>query len=184
MLYPGLVSVTFRALSPKEIIDLVVEAGLVSIEWGGDVHVPHGDVAKAKEVRQMTEEASLKVAAYGSYYAVGDETKVSFDSVLASAVGLGAPIIRVWAGDGKASKDMTDKDVDLIVTDSRRVGEMAAKEGVIITYEFHKNTLTDTNETTKKLLEDVGLDNIRVYWQPIIDATPAYCLDCLKSIHP
>ena len=50
----GLVSITFREKSPEEIVGLVVEAGLDGIEWGGDVHVPHGDLAKAREVRANT----------------------------------------------------------------------------------------------------------------------------------
>ena len=37
MLIPGLVSITFRPLSPREIVDLVAEAGLKAIEWGGVV---------------------------------------------------------------------------------------------------------------------------------------------------
>ena len=42
----GLVSITFRELNPLEIIRLVSKAGLDGIEWGGDVHVPHGDIKK------------------------------------------------------------------------------------------------------------------------------------------
>jgi hypothetical protein len=46
-LIPGLVSVTFRKLAPAAIVELAVKAQLRSIEWGGDVHVPHGDVRAA-----------------------------------------------------------------------------------------------------------------------------------------
>ena len=45
MIYPGLVSVTFRKLSPEEIVQLVVSSGLKGIEWGGDIHLPHGILA-------------------------------------------------------------------------------------------------------------------------------------------
>jgi len=68
MIFPGLVSITFRKLSPEQIIELVRKAGLSGIEWGGDIHVPHGDIARAKEVKSMTKEAGLRVAVYGSYY--------------------------------------------------------------------------------------------------------------------
>ena len=40
MIRGGLVSITFRKLSPRAIIDLVTRANLIGIEWGGDVHVP------------------------------------------------------------------------------------------------------------------------------------------------
>jgi len=46
-LRPGLVSVSFRALSPSEIIPMVVSGGLQGIEWGGDIHVPHGSIGRA-----------------------------------------------------------------------------------------------------------------------------------------
>ncbi|MET0262082.1 MAG: sugar phosphate isomerase/epimerase, partial [Rariglobus sp.] len=71
MIYPGLVSVTFRKLSPNEVAGLVKKAGLKGIEWGGDIHVPHGDLARAREVRELTLEHGLKTAAYGSYYRAG-----------------------------------------------------------------------------------------------------------------
>ena len=65
MIRPGLVSITFRKLSPRQIVDLVVQAGLDAIEWSGDVHAPHGDVAKAREIAQMTADAGLSMPTYG-----------------------------------------------------------------------------------------------------------------------
>ena len=59
---PGLVSVTFRKLLPHEIIDLVVKSGLSGIEWGGDVHVPHGEADTARMVKRMTLDAGLNVS--------------------------------------------------------------------------------------------------------------------------
>ena len=47
----SLTSVTFRKKSIEEIVDLVAQAGLDAIEWGGDVHVPPTDPeASAKAV--------------------------------------------------------------------------------------------------------------------------------------
>ena len=46
----GLVSVTFRELASREIVALVANAGLDGIEWGGDVHVPHGELSTARQV--------------------------------------------------------------------------------------------------------------------------------------
>jgi len=60
----GLVSVSFRQLAPAAIIDLCLQTGLSSIEWGGDIHVPHGEESTASEVGAMTRSAGLSVAAY------------------------------------------------------------------------------------------------------------------------
>ncbi len=65
MFLPGLVSITFRQLTAAEIIALMTQAGLAAIEWGGDIHVPHGDEAQARAVARMGADAGLHVAAYG-----------------------------------------------------------------------------------------------------------------------
>ncbi|MBD3315040.1 MAG: sugar phosphate isomerase/epimerase, partial [Chitinivibrionales bacterium] len=88
MLIPGLVSITFRRLSPSRIVGCAHGAGLASVEWGGDIHAPPGDLARAREVGSMTREAGLAVAAYGSYYRVGENEGggLTFESVLETAL--------------------------------------------------------------------------------------------------
>lgn len=71
MLTIGLVSITYRKLTPAEIIPLVRDAGLSCIEWGSDVHVPQTDLENARRVGEMTREAGLTVSSYGSYYRLG-----------------------------------------------------------------------------------------------------------------
>lgn len=184
MIKSGLVSVTFRKLSPEEIVALVAQAGLDGIEWGGDIHVPHGETKRADEVRKMTLDAGLTVAAYGSYYKVAhEEDSVPFEAVVASAVELGAPTIRVWAG-AKGSADADDRYRRIIVSESQRIADLAATEGITVSYEFHSNTLTDTNESALKLLEEVANDNIRTYWQPPSEWEPDLCLEGLRAVAP
>ena len=49
----GIASITFRQLTAEQIIALCRENALQSIEWGGDVHVPHGDIAVAEKVGEV-----------------------------------------------------------------------------------------------------------------------------------
>ena len=91
MLIPGLVSITFRQLSPQEIIALVAETQLKVIEWGGDIHVPHGDTKQAATVARWTNEAGLAVAAYGSYYRLATPNQPPFARIVETAVAIGAP---------------------------------------------------------------------------------------------
>jgi len=182
MIHAGLVSITFRNLSPREIVDLVAQAGLESIEWGGDVPVPHGDVARAREVRQITEGAGIQMPSYGSYYRVGVD-EPPFEAVLESAVALGAPVVRVWAG--KLGSDAADAaHRDLIVSESRRIADLAAGANALIAYEYHRNTLTDTNESAQWLLDAVDRDNVGTYWQPPYWSDVAYGLEGLAGILP
>lgn len=185
MIHSGLVSITFRKLSPAEIVALVRKAGLTGIEWGGDVHVPHGDIGRAREVRAMTQEAGLRVAAYGSYYRAGwSETNgLPFKQVLDSAVELGAPTIRVWPGT-KGSADVDEAGRRAVVEDLRRIAEMAAQVGLTISTEFHGGTLTDTNESARRLLDEVGHRALFTCWQPHNGEGTAECVEGLRAVLP
>jgi len=166
MLQPGMVSVTFRNLSPQEIVKLAASCGMEGIERGGDVHSPHGDVPVAHEIRKMTEDAALKVAAYGSYYIVGSGGDPPFEAVLESAVALGAPVIRVWAGK-TGSREADENCRNAVVEDSQRIADQARAVGLYLAYEFHGNSLTDTSASAVRLLNDVARDNVMTYWQAL-----------------
>ena len=185
MIYPGLVSITFRKLTPAEIVALVRKAGLQGIEWGGDVHVPHGDVGRAREVRALTQEAGLRVAGYGSYYRAGwSETNgLPFKQVLDSAVELGAPTIRVWPGN-KGSADASESERWAVIEDLRRIAKLAAQVGVTISTEFHGGTLTDTNDSASQLLVEVDQANLFTYWQPHNGETTEDCVAGLRAVLP
>lgn len=185
MIKSGLVSVSFRNKEVDEIISLVRKANLSCIEWGGDVHVPHGDTKKAKEVYQKTIDAGLIVAAYGSYYKAGEseESGLSFESVLSSAKELHAPTIRVWAGN-KDSKDADLNYREKVVNDLLRIANISEKENISISLEYHVHTLTDSDESTKKLMEDAKHKNILFYWQPPVNLSIEECKKGLKTVLP
>jgi sugar phosphate isomerase/epimerase len=170
-------------MRPKDIITLVKQAQVDAIEWGGDVHVPHGDVAKAKEVARMTHDAGLKVAAYGSYYRVGCEGRGSppFQDVLDTAVALEAETIRVWAGD-RGSKSAHDSWWNLVVRETRRIAELAQQAGLSISFEFHGNTLNDNADGARRLFRSVEHDNVFSYWQPDINLSIAGRYRGLKQL--
>ena len=185
MIKPGLVSVTFRQLKTDEIIQLVEQAQLDCIEWGGDVHVPHGEEKTAQDVAAMTRNAGLRVAAYGSYYRVAESENqgLSFNAVLASALALEAPVIRVWAG--QKGSALADADYRTkVADDSIRIADIAQKEGIKIAYEYHSDTLTDTNESAQQLIKDVDHSNILSYWQPTNGKDKSYCLEGLEKLLP
>ena len=185
MIHPGLVSVTFRKLSPAEVAALVKKAGLKGIEWGGDIHVPHGDLARAREVRELTLEHGLVTAAYGSYYRAGqgESAGPAFERVLDTAVELGAPTIRVWPG-GAGSDTVDEEGRWKIIHDLQRIAGMAAKAGVSISTEFHGGTLTDTNESASRLLVEVDRANVYTCWQPHNGEETAECVAGLRAVLP
>lgn len=165
MIYPGLVSVTFRSLSPQRLVAMAAGAKLEAIEWGGDIHVPPGDLAAARSARRLCDDTGLAISAYGSYYRAGDPQAGSFEPVLATAMELRAPSIRVWPGN-TASAQADAGAFAAIADDIARICDLAAGNDVTIDLEYHSGTLTDSAAASMKLLRAVARSNLRIYWQP------------------
>jgi sugar phosphate isomerase/epimerase len=171
--------VTFRRLASEEVVRWAAEARLAGIEWGGDIHVPPGDLAAARRAADLTRAAGLEVASYGSYYRLGQEPPDLFARVLETAIALGAPIIRVWAG--RLGSDNADAAFRAAVADDgRRIADMAAAKGLRIATEWHGNTLTDTAASASALFNAVGHPAFRTYWQPRSNLPPE---ECLRDLH-
>lgn len=164
----GLCSITFRNLSVDQIIDLCVENNIAAIEWGSDVHLLPDNLTEAKRVRDLMDANKLITSSIGSYYRVGIDNEHSFESILALAKILDAKDIRVWAG--RLGSELADEDyVRKVIDDSKRIAELAFKDGIRVSYEYHSKTLTDTPESALSLLKAVNHPNMRLYWQPAVD---------------
>jgi sugar phosphate isomerase/epimerase len=164
---PGLLSVTLRHLHADRVVAIAADAGLAAVEWGGDVHVPAGDLAAASLVAGLTSRAGLEVSAYGSYYRLGHSTHASdasaAEAVVATAARLGAPLIRVWAGrQGSAVSDASYR--SRVRDDALRLAALAAPIGIVL--EYHRQTLTDTRASTAALLDELRPAGVRSLWQP------------------
>lgn len=179
----GLVSISFRSLSPNQIIALTAEAGLESIEWGGDIHVPAGNMENALCVGECTRAAGLTVACYGSYYRLTDAESGMAKPVVQTAKALGAPLIRVWAGN-LASADAGEVHRAMIVKNARRIADLAAEEKISVAFEYHGGTLTDDAASAKALLEAVNRENCFTLWQPPVNMSIPDCLASIRTVGP
>ncbi len=184
MIESGLVSITFRKLTPAAIVALVSQAGQSVIEWGGDVHVPHGDLAVARAVGRMTRDAGLRVAAYGSYFRLGksEVDGLPFASVLETALALEAPLVRVWAGNASADTDAGGRGA--IAEEARRIGDLAAEAGASVAFEYHSDTLTDTDTSALDLLNSVNHAAVGTLWQPHSGVAMPQNRDGLRQVLP
>lgn len=163
----GLTSISFRALDYKEIVDMCEENKVDMIEWGGDVHVPPGDLKVAKEVGEITRSRGMKTFSYGSYYHLSrnENIKQSFSNILDTAEALGCELIRIWTGNTTKIEDI-EQEYKKNVAELKIICEMASERNIMIGMEYHRDTLTETKEMTLKLLEGVNMDNLYTYWQP------------------
>jgi sugar phosphate isomerase/epimerase len=154
----GLLSVTFRNRSFEEIIKLTADAKLDGIEWGGDVHLPPGELKLARQIGQATRDAGLINFSYGSYWHADCEPEM----IAETAAELGVQWIRIWAGTLSSSTctpEIRQKTVKYIQELCRHAGTMQ------IAAEKHHNTLTDNAESACKLLNEVAEDNFFCYFQ-------------------
>ena len=181
MLGTGLVSVSFRKLGPEKIIALTAKCGLEGIEWGGDIHVPHGEIALAREIGRKTREAGLAVACYGSYYRLTDEEDGLAEKVVETAQELGAPLIRVWAGT-LPSADAEDRYRERIAENFRSIAQMAGKAGMEVACEYHGGTLTDNAASALELMKSVNLPNAGTLWQPPVDMSAEDCVQSIRTV--
>lgn len=166
-LQPGLCSVTFRRLDPTAIIDLAAAAGIAGIEWGGDIHVPPGDPARATALAAATRAAGLSVSSYGSYLRPPTDGLDGFRRTAETALALGAPMIRIWPGArDKPSVSYTAEERAEVTRAIAEIGGEAADQGVAVGLEYHPGTLTDELGSATRLIRDIDCDAVHLYWQP------------------
>jgi 3-dehydroshikimate dehydratase len=181
MIRTGICSVTLRQLSVTEVVAAASAADLSCIEWGSDIHVPPSDVHAADLARDLTMENGLTVASYGSYFRAGWDDPSTFRPVVESAIRLGAPRIRVWAGRA-GSREATAEQWRAVVDGARRAADSAAEAGIGLAFEFHGGTLTDDADSTVRLLEDVDRPTVRTYWQPPVGLEDGPALAGLRRV--
>lgn len=169
MIIPGIVSATFREKTAEDIIRLCTQTGLKAVEWSENSHVMPNDPKGADELYKKTVEAGLQIAAYGSYYRLGQQEApaATFHASIISAAALHAPVIRIWAG-GQASDDVDFERRIAMAKEAQIICDIASGYGIKVALEWHKNTLTDTNESAIRFLEEVGNDNLYCLWQPTV----------------
>ena len=178
----GLVSISFRKHSPEQILSAIKNAGLDSVEWGGDVHVVHGDRERAIEVKNLSEKYSVSIPEYGSYYIIGKSEEELFDKVLLTAKELGTNVIRVWPGMGTPSDSISDEEYEKYVLDAKRICTLA--KDMTIALECHPGSLTDEYHNALRFIKDVGFDNLKMFWQPNQYRPTEYNLDAIKALLP
>lgn len=161
----GLVSVSFRNLSPEKIVEEAKNAGLSCIEWGSDVHAPCKDIERLKRISALQSEAGLYCSSYGTYFRIGSDNTDELIGYINAAKILGTDILRVWCGN-KGSRAFSAEENAFIINECRKAAEIAEKNNVTICLECHNNTFTDTKEAAILLMKNVNSPAFRMYWQP------------------
>jgi sugar phosphate isomerase/epimerase len=182
---PGLCSVTLRACSWQEVLQLAVAASLEAVEWGADVHVLPGDLETAGAVARRCADEGVRCPSYGSYLWAGAADGRGIGAaaaVLDTAAALGASTIRMWCRAGLEPADATPEQRHAVARDIAQVADDARARGLSVALEHHPGTLTLDAESTRQLLEEVARTNVHTYWQPRPDAPADVALAELVSL--
>lgn len=171
----GLVSVSFRAHSPQEIIKAAKDAGLDCIEWGSDVHAPCKDTERLTHIAALQRQYGIACSSYGTYFRLGQTPISELPDYIQAAKILGTDVLRVWCG-GKSGADMTDCEREALFAECCGAAEMAKQHGVVLCTECHRGTFTERAKDTIALMKAVNSLHFRTYWQPF------QWLDCEGSL--
>ena len=161
----GLVSVSFRQHSPKEILEVTKAAGLSCIEWGSDVHAPCHDTERLKEIAALQKEYGIVCSSYGTYFRLGETPIEELETYIQAAKILGTDLLRLWCG-VKSGKDMTNEERDALLEVCGTAAKVAEANGVTLCLECHKGTFTESPDDAVWLMETVNSPHFRMYWQP------------------
>ncbi|MDR1011562.1 MAG: TIM barrel protein, partial [Opitutaceae bacterium] len=147
------------------------------------MHAPPGNTVHANAVGRRTRDAGIAITAYASYYRLdaSEQEGVSFASILDTAVALGAPVIRVWAGSRMKEAECPDHRKHAL-DDALRIAGIAKAAGRAIAFEYHSNTFADTPESAEAFLADATHPAIFSLWQPPNGQSDDCCVRSLEGI--
>ncbi|WCO68157.1 TIM barrel protein [Iamia majanohamensis] len=181
----GLCSITLRALPAEEVLAVAARAGVTTIEWGADVHVPPGDVDRARALARRGADLGIDVASYGSYLGAGpllpDGGEVG--AVLDAAEALGTSTVRVWTEVG-VTPDAPEADRARVRDLTAALADVAADRGLGLALEHHPGTLTHTAAAGAALLAELDRPDVRTHWQPDPALSPAAAVEELRTVLP
>ena len=161
----GLVSISFRKHSPKEILEAMKHTGLSVVEWGSDVHAPCTNTVRLAEIAMLQKEYGIRCCSYGTYFRLGQTPLAELENYINAAKILGTNILRLWCGN-QSGPEMTGQAREELLSICQRAAAIAESRGVKLCMECHKKTFTEIPEDAVQLMQAVDSPNFRMYWQP------------------
>jgi len=179
----GVVSVSFRQLSPKAILEATKKAGLSCIEWGSDVHAPCHDTTRLHEIAALQKQYGIECSSYGTYFRFVESPLAELSDYVAAAKILGTDTLRLWCGH-RSGEQYSDEEKEELILQCKQAARLAEKEGVKLCMECHKNTYTQRLKDALSLMHAVDSPSFRMYWQPFQWQSAAQNLSYARAIAP
>lgn len=179
----GVVSISFRGHTPRQILEATKAAGLSCIEWGSDVHAPCHDAKVLNQIAELQKEYSVQCSSYGTYFRLGETPIEELKDYISAAKVLGTNVLRLWCG-SKSGTEYTAEEIELLFEQCKKAASIAEQNDVILCMECHKNTYTQHSDDALKLMQTVNSPHFRIYWQPFQWQSIEENLEYAKKIEP
>ncbi|MBR5505375.1 MAG: TIM barrel protein [Clostridia bacterium] len=179
----GVVSVSFRQHSPREIIQAASNAGLDCIEWGSDVHAPCNNDDAISEIVALQKEFGISCSSYGTYFYLGRDDVAELHDYAAAAKRLGTDTLRLWCGT-KGSAEYSEDEKQEFFDLCKRAAQIAQEENVRLCMECHAHSYTDEPDAALELMHSVNSPHFLMYWQANQNESLEYNLGYAKLIAP
>jgi len=168
----------------QRVLDLAQDARMTAIEWSEHPHAPHTLGADAADLRKRAEDAGLEPVIYGSYFRLNEpEHSSPLTSVLDTAVALGVPMVRIWAGK-TYGEEVRPSYWNAVVRQARTAINAAEERGLQLALEFHQHTLNNSEENWFRLRDAIGSPSLKTMWQPLPDEDSEAALTRLRRFVP
>lgn len=161
----GLVSVSFRKYTVREILEAMKKVGLSFVEWGSDVHAPCDDMEKLFEIAALQKAYGIECVSYGTYFRLGKTPMEELERYIQAAKILGTNIIRLWCG-RTSGANMSSEEKGELLSFCRQAATIGERCDVVFSMECHQATLTENPDDAVWLMQSVNSPNFRMYWQP------------------
>ncbi len=148
----GLSSCTFPGQEPQRIVELAQASGVQGLEWHAKYHCPVGDMDRAHELRDRTEQAGLVCLSYA--IDSGGEHPDTEEAAVDTAFEIGASMLTVIPGpDGSRAPASLE-----------RCFRRAAHPGLTVAVGFSAESSVRSGVATQQLIDMAGGEHADILW--------------------
>jgi sugar phosphate isomerase/epimerase len=145
-------SSTFPREKPQRIVELAQASGVQGLEWHADYDCPVGNIERAHELRDRTEQAGLACLAY-ALDSCGEQPETEEKAVI-TAFEIGASMLRVIPG----------PNADRARTSLERCYRRAADLGLTVGVAFSSGSSVHSGVAAQQLIDIAGGEHADILW--------------------
>ena len=174
----GITSDMLNSLTADEIILLAKKHQLTAVEWN-DRHIPIGNIAEAKRIASLAQNAGIKSLGYQPSYNPMADNSLQFEDILQTAVALQTSVITLSPFLHTEKNDLTD-----YIEAVQKLADIAATADCEICLSCCADSYLDSYIHIHQFIKQVNRLSVSVNWQPNRTSSLLYNIYELKMLAP